>query len=42
MSDSHDRYLGMDRAITRRDFMNGAAMVIGAAMLHDGGAFSVN
>ena len=33
MSDSHDRALGMDRPITRRDFMNGAAMVIGAAML---------
>src|ERR1700722_18863764 len=33
MSDFDDRYLGMDRAITRRDFMNGAAMVIGAAML---------
>ena len=33
MSDSYDRYLGMDRAITRRDFMNGAAMLIGAAML---------
>src|SRR5215470_17028713 len=33
MSNSHDQYLGMDRPITRRDFMNGAAMVIGAAML---------
>jgi spermidine dehydrogenase len=33
MSTSHDRFLGMDRPITRRDFMNGAAMVIGAAML---------
>jgi spermidine dehydrogenase len=33
MRDSYDRYLGMDRPITRRDFMNGAAMVIGAAML---------
>ena len=33
MSDSHDRALGMDRPITRRDFMNGAAMVVGAAML---------
>ena len=40
MSDSHDRYLGMDRPITRRDFMNGAAMAIGAAMLPDGRAFS--
>jgi spermidine dehydrogenase len=33
MSDSHDRYLGMDRLITRRDFMNGAALAIGAAMV---------
>jgi spermidine dehydrogenase len=33
MSDSDDRRLGMDRAITRRDFMNGAAMVIGASLL---------
>ena len=33
MRDFYDRYLGMDRPITRRDFMNGAAMVIGAAML---------
>jgi spermidine dehydrogenase len=33
MSESDDRRLGMDRAITRRDFMNGAAMVIGASLL---------
>lgn len=33
MSDSYDRYLGMDRAITRRDFMNGAAIAIGASLL---------
>jgi spermidine dehydrogenase len=33
MRASYDHYLGMDRPITRRDFMNGAAMVIGAAML---------
>jgi spermidine dehydrogenase len=33
MSDYSDRELGMDRAITRRDFMNGAAMAIGGAML---------
>ena len=39
MSSSYDRYLGMDRPITRRDFMNGAAMVIGAAMLPQGHAF---
>ena len=36
MISSYDRYLGMDRPITRRDFMNGAAMVIGAAMLPQG------
>jgi spermidine dehydrogenase len=28
-----DRELGMDRAIPRRDFLNGAAMTIGAAMV---------
>src|ERR1700746_3273704 len=28
-----DHELGMDRAIPRRDFLNGAAMTIGAAML---------
>jgi spermidine dehydrogenase len=39
MSHSYDRYLGMDRPITRRDFMNGAAMVIGAAMLPHGRVF---
>jgi spermidine dehydrogenase len=33
MSESEDRRLGMDRVITRRDFMNGAAMVIGASLL---------
>ena len=33
MSKSYDRYLGLDCSITRRDFMNGAAMVIGASML---------
>ena len=41
MSDSYDRYLGMNRPITRRDFMNGAAMVIGAAMLPTARAFGV-
>ena len=30
MSDSYDRYLGMHRQITRRDFLNGAAIAIGA------------
>src|SRR5690242_15934915 len=31
-----DRELGMDRSITRRDFLNGAAMTIGAAATQDG------
>jgi len=31
--DSHDRELGMDRKITRRDFLNGVALTVGAAML---------
>ena len=38
MSGSYDRYLGMDRPITRRDFINGASMAIGAAMLAPGHA----
>jgi spermidine dehydrogenase len=41
MSDFEDRYLGMNRPITRRDFMNGAAMVIGSAMLPTAPAFGV-
>ena len=41
MSDPYDRHLGMDRPITRRDFMNGAAMVIGAAMLPNAPVFGV-
>jgi len=39
MSGSYDRYLGMDRPITRRDFMNGAVMAMGAALLPRGHAF---
>jgi len=39
MSDSCDRYLGMDRPITRRDFMNGAAMAMGASLLPGPGMF---
>src|SRR5690349_13357431 len=31
MSKDYDRYLGMDRPITRRDFINGAAVAIGGA-----------
>jgi spermidine dehydrogenase len=33
MSDSRDRQLGMHRSITRRDFLNGMAVSIGAAIL---------
>jgi spermidine dehydrogenase len=33
MTDSRDHYLGMHRPITRRDFLNGAAMAVGAAAL---------
>src|SRR5262249_1031175 len=33
---SSDRELGMDRAIPRRDFLNGAAMAIGTAMVPGG------
>jgi spermidine dehydrogenase len=33
MSELSDKQLGMSRRITRRDFMNGAAMTIGAAAL---------
>jgi spermidine dehydrogenase len=33
MSDDHDRYLGMDRPITRRDFINGAAVIVGGSLL---------
>ena len=29
----YDRYLGMDRPITRRDFLNGMAVAIGASLL---------
>src|SRR3954462_6987166 len=39
MTRSYERYLGMDRPITRRDFMNGAAMAVGAAMLPHGHVF---
>lgn len=36
MTDSHDLYLGMNRPITRRDFLNGAAVAIGATLLPHG------
>jgi spermidine dehydrogenase len=33
MSDDRDRFLGMDRPITRRDFLNGAAVIVGGALV---------
>jgi spermidine dehydrogenase len=39
MSKEYDRYLGMDRPITRRDFINGAAVAIGGSLL-PGGLFA--
>ena len=33
MSDDQDRRLGMDRPITRRDFLNGASLAIGSTLL---------
>ena len=35
--DSHDRELGMDRKITRRDFLNGVALTVGASLLPGSG-----
>ncbi|MGB2890160.1 MAG: FAD/NAD(P)-binding protein [Candidatus Acidiferrales bacterium] len=32
MTDSYDRYLGMDRPISRRDFLNGVAVGVGGAL----------
>ena len=32
MSEKRDRALGMERAITRRDFMNGCALTVGASL----------
>ena len=31
--DAKDKALGMDRAITRRDFLNGVALTVGAAIV---------
>jgi spermidine dehydrogenase len=39
MSNDRDRYLGMDRPITRRDFINGAAVIVGGSLL-TGATFS--
>src|SRR5215467_10295802 len=33
MSDSHDHDLGMDRKISRRNFLSGSAVAIGATLL---------
>ena len=33
MRGSQDRELGMDRPITRRDFLNGVALTLGAAIV---------
>jgi len=33
MSKEYDCYLGMDRLITRRDFINGAAVIVGGTLL---------
>jgi spermidine dehydrogenase len=33
VTEDRDRYLGMDRPITRRDFINGAAVMVGGALL---------
>src|SRR5713101_3474491 len=35
-NDWKDRELGMDRGITRRDFLNGVALTVGAAILPSG------
>jgi spermidine dehydrogenase len=37
MGDAYDRYLGMDRLVTRRDFMNGAALAVCGALLPGAG-----
>ena len=36
MSESHDRDLGMNRRISRRDFLNGMAITAGAAIVPSG------
>src|SRR5581483_12088244 len=33
MSDSRDKELGMDRGITRRDFLDGVAVTVGASLI---------
>jgi spermidine dehydrogenase len=36
VTEDRDRYLGMDRPITRRDFINGAAVIVGGTLLAGG------
>ena len=36
--DSNDRNLGMNSRITRRDFLNGVAITIGASVIREAGA----
>jgi len=36
--DSNDRNLGMNSRITRRDFLNGVAVTIGASFIPEAGA----
>ena len=36
--DSNDRNLGMNSRITRRDFLNGVAVTIGAGLIPEAGA----
>lgn len=33
MSNDHEKYLGMNRSITRRDFLNGVALTIGSTVI---------
>src|SRR5437762_1000133 len=39
MSDARDRRLGMDRGITRRDFLNGMALTVGASLTRPSSSF---
>ena len=36
MSENRDRFLGMDRQISRREFINGAAVIVGGSLLAGG------
>ena len=41
MSDARDRRLGMDRGITRRDFLNGVALTVGASLTRASSSFGL-